>query len=522
MRITWLLEVADQLWGGVKVALEDANWLQQQGHEVTVVSRSGPPAWLPLRCRFLQVRDFHSSHLPAGDVLLATFWTTMPWAVSAGPEHGVPVHFCQGYEGDAADQAALRDRIEAAYRLPGLHHLTITPHLTRLLRDRFGLAATELPYTIDHAVFQPAPPRAAQAPLRVGLVGPYQIPWKGLATGYEACRLAQAAGQPVVLVRATNTEVDPRERNQPFPVEWHHRVAPQRMGDFYHSLDLLIATSTGADEGFFLPAVEAMACGVPTVLTDIPCFRDHAAKVGHDRYGVFVPPNDPAALAEAIVCAGRLPTVRQSLRTAGLELAAHYRQETHGQALLAALQHIVAQAGQRHPLRLVAAASAATAAEPPPRPELETLAAALSQCGEAAQQRGDWVTAARAHLAAHAATPTHPARHRAAALAQSAAGSPGEALRLWDTLLATGADDAACHQGRGEAQHALGDAVAAAQSFRAALAVGPRTADAYNRLGVVLYQAGDLAGARDSFERALVLQPDHDDARANLQALPAA
>jgi Flp pilus assembly protein TadD len=39
---------------------------------------------------------------------------------------------------------------------------------------------------------------------------------------------------------------------------------------------------------------------------------------------------------------------------------------------------------------------------------------------------------------------------------------------------------------------------------------------------VVLYQAGDLAGARDSFERALVLQPDHDDARANLQALPAA
>ena len=44
MRITWLLEVAAQLWGGVKVALENANWLQRRGHQVTVVSRSPAPA----------------------------------------------------------------------------------------------------------------------------------------------------------------------------------------------------------------------------------------------------------------------------------------------------------------------------------------------------------------------------------------------------------------------------------------------------------------------------------------------
>jgi Flp pilus assembly protein TadD len=62
----------------------------------------------------------------------------------------------------------------------------------------------------------------------------------------------------------------------------------------------------------------------------------------------------------------------------------------------------------------------------------------------------------------------------------------------------------------------------AAQAFRAALATGPRTADSYNRLGVVLFQAGDLAGARDSFEHALAVEPGHDDAAANLKALPAA
>ena len=36
----YLLEVANQIRGGVKVALEDANWLSRRGHQVTVVSRS--------------------------------------------------------------------------------------------------------------------------------------------------------------------------------------------------------------------------------------------------------------------------------------------------------------------------------------------------------------------------------------------------------------------------------------------------------------------------------------------------
>ena len=44
MRITILLEVADQLSAEVKVALEDANWLSRNGHQVTVVSRSPQPS----------------------------------------------------------------------------------------------------------------------------------------------------------------------------------------------------------------------------------------------------------------------------------------------------------------------------------------------------------------------------------------------------------------------------------------------------------------------------------------------
>ena len=515
MRITWLLEVADQLWGGVKVALEDANWLHRRGHQVTVVSRSGPPSWMQLECAFVRVPDFHADHLPDADVLIGTFWTTVPWAASAPAAKGAPVHFCQGYEGDNPENAALRERIEAVYRLPGVHHVTISPHLTRLLRERFAATPHEVPYAIDHRVHFPGPARAPHKPLRVGLVGPFAVAWKGLATGYEACRLAHAAGQSLVLVRASNVPQSPAERGTPFPVEWHEQLPPARMGDFYRSLDVLLATSSGGEEGFFLPAIEGMACGVPTVLTDVPCFREHRTLAGDDRYGLFVPANDPAAMAEALVLAGSLPQVRTSLRDAGLALAAHYHPDRHGERLEATLQQIAGASDARTPLRLVAAPTSATAS-------LAALARAAREQGERLQLAGEHELAARALLAAHHLAPDDEALALVAAAACTAAGDASQALRVLDRLAARGIDTEHLHTERGQALHALGRWHDSAQAFRTALAVGRRTADAYNRLGVVLFQAGDVRGARQSFEKALVLEPSHDDARANLTSLPAA
>jgi glycosyltransferase involved in cell wall biosynthesis len=518
MRITWLLENADQLWGGVKVALEDANWLQRAGHQVTVLSRSGPPAWMRVECAFRQVQDFRPEHLPDADVVVATFWTTLSWAASAGAAKGVPVHYCQGYEGDAPENHALRERIEAAYRLPGVQHVTIAPHLTRLLRDRFGITACEVPYVVDHAVHHPGPPRAVGTPLRIGLVGPYQIAWKDLATGFAACRLAHQAGQRLVLVRATNTAPDPAEQDTPFPVEWHRQVAPARMGDFYRSLDLFLGTSNGADEGFFLPAVEAMACGVPTILTDVPCFRDHGRADGNERYALFVPPGDPMAMAEALVVAAGMPDVRTALREQGLAIASRYHPDRHGRALEAALQQCAA-AGRRPepaPLRLVGERTEDPTA---------TLADLLSQLQAARirlERAGHLAAAADALAAAACLRPGDLGLRREVVATRLRAGDHAGALRVCDELVAAGIDDADLEVQRGHALHALGRMPEAAQAFRAALALGARSADAYNRLGVVLFQAGDHAGARRNFERALMLEPGHGDALANLAALPAA
>jgi tetratricopeptide (TPR) repeat protein len=550
MRITFLLEVADQLWGGVKVALEDANWLSRRGHQVTVVSRSGPPAWMQLDCAFSKVEDFRPEHLPDGDVVIGTFWTTVPWAQAAGPEKGVPVHLCQGFEGDNPENAALRDRIEAVYRMPGMHHVTISPHLTALLRDRFGIRAHELRYVVDHQTHKPGPFRPPQSPLRIGLVGPYTVPWKDLPTGYAACQLAHKAGQELVLVRASNTPPSPEEQAQPFPVEWHQELRPDQMGDFYRSLDVFLGTSSGVEEGFFLPAIEAMACGVPSVLTDIPCFRNHAKLVGHDRYALFVDPQDPRGMAEALVLAGALPDVRSTLRAGGIEVAGHYRPEPHGEQLEAVLEELRANAPAA-PARAEAAAIVPSPAAAPAAPAqtaearrgdlrlvtreiptpsavdaqdeaLQRLCRELRAAAAASQKLGGHEDAARALAAARCIDEDDPQLARDAARAWLAARRPDRALQLADERLAALGDDAELHFVRGNALHALGRIDQAAQAIRAAIAAGSRDADTYNLLGVVLFQGGDVKAARESFERALVLDPNHSDARANLNALPAA
>ena len=583
MRITFLLEVADQIWGGVKVALEDANWLSQRGHQVTVVSRSGPPAWMQLRCAFHQVTDFRPENLPNGDILIGTFWSTVPWVASAGPTKGVPVHFCQGYEGDNPENEPVRDRIEATYRLPGMHHITISPHLTKLLQDRFSIRAHEVRYVIDHDVHKPAQKRAPRSPLRVGLVGPYQVPWKDLPTGYDACNLAHKAGQNLVLVRASNTAPAPAEQNQPFPLEWHQQLRPDQMGEFYRSLDVFLGTSSGVEEGFFLPAIEAMACGVPTVLTDIPCFRNHQQLVDHDRYALFVEPQDATAMAEAIVLAGALPDVRTALRAGGIEVASHYHPERHGEQFETVLQQLHAARGQTrpavHPIEALPAVAAQRPSElrlltkeiptPPlpvslPRatdlvtptqhiPEHSTFAANITaltdklfgqptrqptngqddhviarmlyELQSAAQQeqgKGNHRNVARLLEAARCLSNDSREEVLSKATSRLASGNAEQALQLYDERLNAGDDDEELHTGRGTALHALGRIYEAAQAFRAALAVGARTPDNYNRLGVVLFQAGDIIAARQSFERALMLDPNHVDARANLSALPAA
>jgi glycosyltransferase involved in cell wall biosynthesis len=67
--------------------------------------------------------------------------------------------------------------------------------------------------------------------------------------------------------------------------------------DVYRSADLLAFPSTSAAEAFGLVAVEAQACGIPVIASDLPGVR---TVIDAERTGLLVPPKDVTRLASAI------------------------------------------------------------------------------------------------------------------------------------------------------------------------------------------------------------------------------
>ena len=81
---------------------------------------------------------------------------------------------------------------------------------------------------------------------------------------------------------------------------------------FYYNVADLFALPSKSGEGLPLVALEAMACGLPVVATDV----GGTSEVLSADYGKLVPPNSPVSLAEAVLDFSRmdLATLKKKLR----------------------------------------------------------------------------------------------------------------------------------------------------------------------------------------------------------------
>ena len=205
------------------------------------------------------------------------------------------LHLCQCYEPLYDGVAAQHREIEAVYRLP-TRKLAVSPHLVELLAARHGdrrrldsaaVRARPLPARRPHE-------RADDGRLRVLIVGPWELPIKGVEWGLEALRPLHDEGW-LDLVRLS-LDVHPAELALWPDAERHTNVAPAAVPAIYAGVDAYVGLCDEV-EGFGLPALEAMGCGRPCVLTDIGAVRalDPAGAAS-----LRVPRGDGAALRAAV------------------------------------------------------------------------------------------------------------------------------------------------------------------------------------------------------------------------------
>ncbi len=293
MRIAYLLE-STELSGGVKVVLLQAEALARRGHRAAVISPAAQPEWFAMsRARFERSTFRESRELAEADIRVATFWTTVAPAMDGAR---CPVfHLCQGFEGGFGFYADRRKEIEAVYGM-STRKLAVSKALASRLDD-LGFGPVEnVGQTFDGRDFFPAAESraaSARAPA-VLLVGPYGADVKGVGIGLDGLWIWRERGGVFRLRRVSTHPLSAEEKGTALPDEYHHNLSPRRMPFAYRASAIFLGPNR-SEEGFGLPALEALACGVPCLLSDTAGHREIAGEAAW-----YFPDGDPEGLAAAL------------------------------------------------------------------------------------------------------------------------------------------------------------------------------------------------------------------------------
>ena len=199
--------------------------------------------------------------------------------------------------------------IALGYRLP-FRQVAVSNWIREKINNP---ACAVIPNGIDINAFSPLDsPRRPSAKFVIGVIESDST-WKGYAPFLAALNALPALDKSEIFVRiASRAEV-----GLPEEIE-SERLRPQsdkEMAEFYCGCDTFVFTSF--IEGFGLPPLEAMACGVPVLTTDCGGVREYA----NENNAVIVPPGNVLELTTAILRLKQEKDLRENLRSSGLETA---------------------------------------------------------------------------------------------------------------------------------------------------------------------------------------------------------
>jgi glycosyltransferase involved in cell wall biosynthesis len=211
-------------------------------------------------------------------------------------------------------------QVRVARRLPAV--VTVSESSRRDISAQLGVVpdrVSVVPVGVDHTVFEPIE-GVTPIPGRLIVTSSSDVPLKGLVPLLEAvAKLRTERDIELVVIGRPRPggRVDRAIARLALAdiVRCVSGISDRELATLYGEAEVAVVPSLY--EGFSLPAVEAMACGVPVVATTGGALPE---VVGNDgETGLLVAPNDPGALAGAI---GRLlddPELRACLGAAGRE-----------------------------------------------------------------------------------------------------------------------------------------------------------------------------------------------------------
>lgn len=318
MKINFLLPGLSHIpVGGVKVVLEYANKMAEDGHSVTLLyplklKQTGSlNLSLLKRIQFIkkkfskQLRNEHSAnawfdlnaavkektipflaeqYVPDADITFATARITAEWLNTYTAAKGKKMYLIQHFE----DWDGTKEEVDITWKMP-LTKIVIS----RWLQD-YATSLGEKSFLVNNGLdFNSYGITTAienRNPYRLIMLY-HQLAWKGSADGLNAIQMVKEKFPQVSLILFSVYE---KPAGLPQWVEYHQK--PKNLKALYNDAAIFVSPSWG--EGWALPPAEAMQCGCAVVITDIGGHRDYGTN-GKDL--LLAPVKNTQALANAII-----------------------------------------------------------------------------------------------------------------------------------------------------------------------------------------------------------------------------
>lgn len=292
--------------GGNLILFRYINWLSELGITSTVYSCGSLPSWTRVSAEFRLFSSYEEmfSAITENTIILFAMWHIEPM-LQTNPFGKRIFMFHQGvvsyhYGTDETSMLAKKPVIDLLESLP-LGTITISPYLN----DKYASPERKEHYFIPNGVNFPLMSRPEKKEngrtLRLITVGSPSYCLKGTPVIAEALKklVDQDKTRKVIWIACSGDDevFIPHQIKNYTNIEYIHHLKLTRdeITEMYQASDIFINASL--NEGFGLPSLEAMSCGVPVIQADNGGLT---GIVEHGKDCLIVPINNADAVAEAI------------------------------------------------------------------------------------------------------------------------------------------------------------------------------------------------------------------------------
>ena len=360
MAVAFTLLNSSGTGGGPAVVCRYANWLADLGVSVAIYSNDGPPPGTAMKADFHVIADDEERYA-AIEERVVVLYSILEWPTftgSAAPGERTVYHLCQGVESYNYHDGTFENLLESKPIFDLLHavplgRVVVSPSLRRYFESRDGQSPLLIPNGVDRSIFSPGAVDTGPG-ITVMAVGAPERPIKGVADVCQALALVHDERPHVSLslrvVGGTGQEPTDTEQIDGVDVTYQKATSPEQMARLYRSSDVVV--NAAWYEGYGLPTIEAMACGVPVIQAANQGLEEI---VTHEHDCLVVPPHAPAAIAAALIRLTETPDLRKRLTRAGEETAERCDTSAQFEAFVSVFEQILGCRFNRNRIALLRA-----------------------------------------------------------------------------------------------------------------------------------------------------------------------